>query len=56
LGREWGNNGAALVRTTRLQGCFLSQKLHPYAPTFFKTAQIIESHFGLSKIYFKGKK
>ena len=39
------NNGAALVRTTRLQGCFLNQKLHRFVPTFFKTGQIIGPHF-----------
>ena len=43
------------MRSTRLQGCFLNQKLHRFVSTFFKTGQIIESYFELSKIYFKGK-
>ncbi|WP_214454595.1 hypothetical protein, partial [Aeromonas dhakensis] len=43
------------MRSTRLQGCFFHQKLHRPVLTFFQTGQIIESHFELSKIYFKGK-
>ncbi|AZU46042.1 hypothetical protein C3B79_0216 [Aeromonas hydrophila] len=43
------------MRSTRLQGCFFQQKLHRPVLTFFQTGQIIESHFELSKIYFKGK-